>query len=146
MVSDALLERHVIPPKSTPVPILEEENLRLARFSVKDYRSITQESTIDLDDYTVLVGRNNEGKTNLLRAIDLSLTAVGFSSGPYGPRGTVLARRAGYDWARDYPVGLQDKHPDGCSEFSLEYELTREESLELQDMLEIGIPRTYVLS
>ena len=47
----------------------------LKKFSVTNYRSITN-ATVSLGDFTVLVGKNNEGKSNLLRAIDTSMSII----------------------------------------------------------------------
>ena len=120
--------------------------MRLTAFSVQNYRSITHESELVLDDYTVLVGKNNEGKTNILRGLDLSLTAMGSPYSRYARGGPVLARHIGYDWVRDYPVDLQERDRDGFSKFSLTFELTREEANDMQDRLELGVPLTIVLS
>ena len=39
--------------------------MKLNKFSVTNYRSITRNSKITLQDFTVLVGKNNEGKSNM---------------------------------------------------------------------------------
>ena len=44
---------------------MEYNNMKLKKFSVTNYRSITRTSNIILQDFTVLVGKNNEGKSNL---------------------------------------------------------------------------------
>ena len=48
----------------------------LKEFSVTNYRSITKAHKISLGDLTVLVGKNNEGKSNLLRALDTSMSII----------------------------------------------------------------------
>jgi len=45
-----------------------EGKMRLIRFSVLNYRSITTAHKIEMSNLTVLVGKNNEGKSNILRA------------------------------------------------------------------------------
>jgi putative ATP-dependent endonuclease of OLD family len=47
--------------------------VRLVNFSVTNYRSITVAHKIGISDVTVLIGKNNEGKSNLLRALDVAM-------------------------------------------------------------------------
>lgn len=51
--------------------------MRLIACTVRNFRSITDAYKIPLGDYAVLVGPNNEGKSNVLRAI---VTAIGILS------------------------------------------------------------------
>ena len=39
--------------------------MKLVSFSVTNYRSITKAHKISLGQYTVLLGKNNEGKSNI---------------------------------------------------------------------------------
>lgn len=48
----------------------------LVEFSVSNYRSITSAHKIKLGNYTVLVGKNNEGKSNLLNALDAAMNIM----------------------------------------------------------------------
>jgi energy-coupling factor transporter ATP-binding protein EcfA2 len=98
--------------------------MKLLSVSVSHYRSITQARKLGLGDFTVLIGPNNEGKSNILRALVLALSTL---------RGHRRRRYAGryrrdpdlrYDWQRDFPVHLQEKKPKGESKFVLEFELT----------------------
>lgn len=50
--------------------------MKLVEFSVTNYRSITKAHKIELQNLTVLVGKNNEGKSNLLTALNVAMTAV----------------------------------------------------------------------
>ncbi|MGR3713740.1 MAG: AAA family ATPase [Shimia sp.] len=45
-------------------------------FSVENYRSITTARKIPLSDYSLLVGANNEGKSNILHALTLGMDAL----------------------------------------------------------------------
>ena len=47
--------------------------VKLIKFSATNYRSITSAHRINFSDTTVLIGRNNEGKSNLLRALEASM-------------------------------------------------------------------------
>ena len=107
--------------------------MKLATISVTNYRSIRAAKKLPINDLTVLIGPNNEGKSNILRALATSLTVVA-SFGSQGSRlyrsriqGLSRVRDALYDWERDFPIGLQDAKPDGESKFLLEFDLLPEE-------------------
>lgn len=48
--------------------------MKLRTFYVKSYRSITEATLDNIQNYGVFVGPNNAGKSNLLRAIYISLS------------------------------------------------------------------------
>ena len=50
--------------------------MKLISFSVSNYRSITRAHKIKLHDLTILVGKNNEGKSNIIKAISLSMNII----------------------------------------------------------------------
>jgi len=45
--------------------------LRLASFSIKNFRSIESVTEVSLEKLLVLIGRNNAGKSNILKALDI---------------------------------------------------------------------------
>ena len=47
--------------------------MRIQKFTVSNYRSILGAKNITMGKYTVLVGKNNEGKSNLIRALNLAI-------------------------------------------------------------------------
>jgi putative ATP-dependent endonuclease of the OLD family len=51
--------------------------MRLAEVSVTNFRSIGKAEKFALSDFTVLVGPNNEGKSNLLRALEIGVVYLG---------------------------------------------------------------------
>ena len=100
--------------------------MRLSSFSVVNYRSITNARKIQTSNMTVLVGKNNEGKSNILRALTLAMDIMKiYSSDPRSLRlpATYLKRRTGYVWERDYPLSLQERSPNGFSSIELDFEL-----------------------
>ena len=109
--------------------------MKLITFSVKNYRSIVEASQLSLGDYTVLVGPNNEGKSNIVKAIALSLAVLNQSQAYRRPkRGPTFRYRRDvgfenpeYQWTRDFPINLQSTSPTGKSEFTLEFQLTPKE-------------------
>jgi AAA15 family ATPase/GTPase len=71
----------------------------------------------ELDKATVLVGPNNEGKSNLLRALVLGMSVLtrGLQVHYLGRNRRILYHGKGYNWELDFPVNLQMKNPDGRS-------------------------------
>lgn len=100
--------------------------MRLSSFSVVNYRSITNARKIQTSNMTVLVGKNNEGKSNILRALTLAMDIMKmYYSDPRSLRlpATYLKKRTGYVWERDYPLSLQERSPNGFSSIELDFEL-----------------------
>lgn len=108
--------------------------MKLHSISVSHYRSITSAKRIRMDRTTVLIGPNNEGKSNILRALVLAMTVL--------TRGRVVRRVGrtrsigynvkGYDWEMDFPLSKQLKTPNGKTEIILEFELEESEYDEFQ--------------
>ncbi len=106
--------------------------MRLNRVSVRKYRSIDTAADFNVGDFTVLVGPNNQGKSNLLRAAVLAMEVIeGWSALPRGvqagrevpiemvlrgglrgawrPRRGGAGRDVGYNWERDFPLFARDR-------------------------------------
>jgi len=101
--------------------------MELISFSVSNYRSITSAYKLPIRRPTVLIGPNNEGKSNILRALVVSLQFLASLGGVRlrNYRVTSVARsRDIYDWSHDFPMSLQSKHPDGETVFDLEFKLS----------------------
>ena len=101
--------------------------MQLTYFTVSNYRSITNAYKLDLQNMTILIGKNNEGKSNLIKALNLAMEIVRFSS---------LYRRRSiphqlYIWREDFPVGLQTKKnlKNKNTKFRLDFRLDEEEIL-----------------
>ena len=96
----------------------------LIEFSVTNYRSITAANKIKLHDFTVLVGKNNEGKSNLLNALNVAMTVMmsyAFRSSKNRLHPSI------YDWERDFPVQYQNRKKSLESIFKLNIRLKPEE-------------------
>lgn len=113
--------------------------MQLSSFSVEKYRSINSAKKIALGANTILVGPNNEGKSNLLRAL---VTAMRILTRERYTGRTAYRRTAGvqyrqdiYNWDIDFPVKLQQNNPQGHSIMTLEFELTPEELQEFRDTI-----------
>lgn len=103
--------------------------MKLVSFSVTNYRSITTAYKLPIGQSTVLIGPNNEGKSNILRALVTALGVLSNLSRIRIMRGRLRSAYLpdAYEWKRDYPITLQEKNPSGESIFNLEFELTDEE-------------------
>ncbi len=104
--------------------------MKLASFTVSKYRSIKKAHKIQVGKQTVLVGPNNEGKSNLIRALVAAmrvLTRARLDQSRAAGGVLRLRQKAEYDWDRDFPQDLQTKEPTGRSEITLEFSLTAPE-------------------
>ncbi len=117
--------------------------MRLASFTVKNFRSITDAYKLPLRDFAVLVGPNNEGKSNVLKSIVLALGLL--SRSRYYKSQRQLRYRYGaeedlaFSWNRDYPLTLQATQLDGRSEFVLEFELNTAEQREFRTRTKLNL-------
>ena len=110
--------------------------MKLISFSVRNYRSIITASKLPIGDMTILVGPNNQGKSNILQALVTALRIV------TGARTYRRARAYRYDvrdmgfiWERDFPVQLQEEDTKARSEFTLEFELSDSERGEFKQFV-----------
>ena len=114
--------------------------MKLASFSVINYRSITNARKIQTNNMTVLVGKNNEGKSNILRALTLAMDIMKMYS--VNPRMLMAANRylrGKYSWERDYPIALQEANPNGYSSVDLTFELSDDEISDIRQSTGIRI-------
>lgn len=100
--------------------------MKLIAFTVKNYRSIIEANKIPLqEDVTVLLGKNNEGKSNILMALNV---AMGILKEHAEHRTNIRRYQTIYDWHTDYPISCQvGRRADKYSEFILEFKLSNEE-------------------
>lgn len=113
--------------------------MKLKWFSVTNFRSITRAHRVEMsDNVTVLVGKNNEGKSNLLRALSLAMDVMKI----YGEdermlRSFLRSRNSGYRWERDFPLSLQNNGQSQGTTVELGFELSADEKRTIRE--EIGI-------
>jgi putative ATP-dependent endonuclease of OLD family len=105
--------------------------MQLVSFSVTNYRSITTAYKLPVKQSTVLIGPNNAGKSNILRALVTSLEALKSFRGSKIQAGRLRSynyqQSDRYSWADDFPISLQASSPNGESIFNLEFRLTDSE-------------------
>lgn len=116
--------------------------MKLASFSVTNYRSITTAHKIETNEMTVLVGKNNEGKSNILRALTVAMDVMKmYADDPRRLISFSRYTRNPYKWERDYPVSLRDKNPNGASAIDLNFELSDEEIAAIRSLTNIRLNR-----
>lgn len=94
--------------------------MQLVDFSVTNFRSITKAHKISLHNLTVLVGRNNEGKSNLLNGLNVAMQTMILHAKQ--TRGYSQL----YNWERDFPVQFQERKSGLESIFRLNFRLNHE--------------------
>lgn len=116
--------------------------MRIVSFSVMKYRSIKSAQKLPVGDLTTLVGPNNEGKSNILRAMVLGMLALSRHGHVSGVAQHWHSRRyrqppsGAYQWERDFPVSLQEQQPNGRTILDFEFLLDPNELQSFRD--EIG--------
>lgn len=113
--------------------------MRLIAFSVTNFRSITNHHRIPLRDSTILIGKNNEGKSNVLRALNIAMRALKAHAGD-DPITTRDPWR--YQWRRDFPISLQGRTHGTESIFRLEFELDEGEVTEFRGQIKSALNGT----
>jgi predicted ATP-dependent endonuclease of OLD family len=119
--------------------------MRLVNFSVTNFRSITQAYKIPFSNLTVLIGKNNEGKSNMLKALNISMNILEYHANQRSMRygGGYSSRNNDnyYKWERDFPISLQDKK-NTTSIFRLEFELDSINIQEFKDEIKSNLNGT----
>ncbi|MBO6835241.1 MAG: AAA family ATPase [Alphaproteobacteria bacterium] len=129
--------------------------MKLVSFSVENFRSITNARKIPLSSYSLLVGANNEGKSNILHALALAMEALSDwrNQVRYTSDGKLVrmtrrrfrsyGRRDPYDWSTDFPVSKQGKNVvKDKTEIILEFELTDDEINEFKEEIKSNLNGT----
>jgi putative ATP-dependent endonuclease of OLD family len=103
--------------------------MKLVAFSVTNYRSITSAYKLPMKQTTVLIGPNNEGKSNILRALVTALEILSSLAGASILKGRLrpYARTDSYDWRKDFPMALQGIQLKVESIFALDFQLSADE-------------------
>ena len=104
--------------------------MKVKSFTVKNFRSITITNELPLYDFSILLGPNNEGKSNILKAFVMAqnlissqqsmdilsdsvryskITGRPYPGGRRRIRRGVIEEELDYDWTKDFPIKLQTK-------------------------------------
>ncbi|MDJ0692903.1 AAA family ATPase [Mastigocoleus sp. MO_188.B34] len=121
--------------------------MRLVNFSVTNFRSITTAHKIAISNTTILIGKNNEGKSNILKALSIAMKVLQEHAAP----GRFLFSRARikyrndesfYLWERDFPINFQKRKQGNQSIFRLEFDLDEKEVIEFKDTIKSNLNGT----
>lgn len=105
--------------------------MQLTYISITNYRSITEAYKLDLSDLTVLVGKNNTGKTNIIRAINIGMEVLNNMELLHKRR---KVPKSIYDWNEDFPITLQNsrKLKNKNTTIRMDFTLSEDETKEFQ--------------
>lgn len=102
--------------------------MKVVSFTVKNYRSIVEAHKIMLDDYNVMLGKNNEGKSNILRALSVCLSCINdYRRFRYMVHRDYKMYNKTYSWENDFPINLRNRRNGRKSIFELELYLDEKE-------------------
>lgn len=102
--------------------------MKIVSFTVKNYRSIVEAHKIILDNYNVMLGKNNEGKSNILRALSVCLSCINdYRHFKYMAYRDYKIYNKTYDWENDFPINLRNRKNGRKSIFELELYLDGKE-------------------
>ena len=110
--------------------------MRLHTFSVSKFRSIATAHKIQFSGVTVLIGKNNEGKSNFLKALQVAMQLIRLHAlDDTDRRRTSTNERLVYNWLRDFPIQLQDTRAKKDTVFKLEFVIDDEERKEFKKLI-----------
>lgn len=103
--------------------------MKISSIQIKNYRSIS-DAKLSLENMTVILGKNNEGKSNVLMAVNVAISALQIHAAIKRNIAQYRLQRDNefYKWERDYPVDKQkgDKR-NKKSRFILDFTLDSNE-------------------
>lgn len=111
--------------------------MQLVHFTVQNFRSITKAYKLPIDRSTILVGPNNEGKSNILKALVAAMRVL--------TQRTRVSHRPIYDWDQDFPVEQQDSQPEGESILIPEFQLNDQEISDFRQEIKSSLNGTLPL-
>lgn len=113
--------------------------MRIISVDVSNYRSIVKHTQFNLGDMTTLVGPNNEGETNLIKALIVGMHEIeALAKGGEDPMYDYISPisfyqynmfdfRKGYRWDLDYPLSKQSAKRSGRTIIRLTFKLDGDE-------------------
>jgi predicted ATP-dependent endonuclease of OLD family len=121
--------------------------MELVNFSVTNYRSITAAHKVATSGTTILIGKNNEGKSNILKGLNIAMTNLQYHA--LKSRGRLAALRRlsrkdedSYYWERDFPISLQTRKSGIHTIFRLEFLLNDVEIEEFKNEIKSNLNGT----
>lgn len=112
--------------------------MKITAFSVSNFRSITSAHKINISEHsTVLIGKNNEGKSNLLKALQVAMELLQ----SFGIRRSIYHNRL-YVWERDFPIQLQTRKRPTQTIFRIDFSLDSNEIEEFKKRIGVSLNGT----
>ena len=112
--------------------------MKITAFSVSNFRSITSAHKINISKHTtVLIGKNNEGKSNLLKALQVAMELLQ----SFGVRRSIYHNRL-YVWERDFPIQLQTRKRSTQTIFRIDFSLDSNEIEEFKKRIGVSLNGT----
>ncbi len=119
--------------------------MKITNFKITNFRSIEGSYVLPLDNLTILIGPNNEGKSNIMYALTYALNEFhyycqerkirffeNYNEKIIGDFKHFRTRnKINYEWERDYPLGLR-KNKNGKTEFFIEFYFDESEKKEFK--------------
>lgn len=123
--------------------------MKLTTFSITNYRSITTANKIPVGEMTILIGKNNEGKSNILKGLRLAMSII--ESHARLKKARIYHdryNRESYIWERDFPIAFQSRKGNRGTKsiFKLVFNLTAEEVIEFKDELKMSNNGTIIFT
>lgn len=118
--------------------------MRLKKFIVQNYRSIVEATLDDIGTFTAIVGPNNAGKSNLLRALIVALTIAlegDFQRARRRNQFSFIYEGEDYNWERDIPKVLI-ANENNATVFKLTFEFSEDEKCEFRNELGINLSKS----
>lgn len=103
--------------------------MKLTKISIQNYRSITSVKSIPIENYCIILGKNNEGKTNVLNAINLAMvTLKSKAMDIYDSKQLYKEyRKYKYSYDRDYPITLKQSKGSSPTKLTLKFQFSEDE-------------------
>ncbi len=123
--------------------------MKLVNFSVTNFRSITSAHKVPISETTVLIGKNNEGKSNILKALSMAMRSL--QEHAHKARHRIVRRyyhkknEKSYYWERDFPIALRQRKGAKQSIFRLEFLLNDSEIIEFKNEIKSNLNGTLPL-
>lgn len=118
--------------------------MRLKKFYVQNYRSIVEATLEDIGRFTSIVGPNNAGKSNLLRALIVALSIAfegDFQRARRRNQYSFIYEGEDYNWERDIPKVLV-ANDNNATVFKLTFEFSEDEKNEFRNELGINLSKS----
>ena len=121
--------------------------MKLNSFSIKNYRSIFNISKLDFSSsLTTLIGKNNQGKSNILHAISLIFDVIKYHAEMFETGQLPWRMEISYDWKKDFPIQRQNNSAyRQISILSLDLCANEKELQELKKSFNIPISKYIIL-